>query len=63
MEENKKPSVCFGHGYRIFAPVYSIEIWPFFTLDSNILNDSSTPKVNSMYNTSKLLVNTKHYKL
>lgn len=43
---------------KLFVPVRSIEIWPFFTSTSNILNDSSTVKVNSTYNVNRLLINT-----
>ena len=39
-------------------PVRSIEIWPFFTSTSNILNDSSTVNVNSTYNINQLSINT-----
>lgn len=58
MKEKKEPSVYFRPGYRLFVPVRSIEIWPFFTSTSNILNDSSIVKVNSTYNVNQLLVNT-----
>lgn len=58
MKEKEKSSVYFGHGYRLFAPVRSIEIWPFFTSNSNTFNDSSSVKVNSTYNINQLLINT-----
>lgn len=63
MKEEEKPFVYFRHDYRLSVPVRSVEIWPFFTSDSNIFNDSSVVNSNSTYNTNQLLVNTKHCKL
>ena len=57
MKEKEKPSVYFRHGYRLFAPVRSVEIWPFFTSNSNIFNDSSSVKVNSTRNVNQLSIN------
>lgn len=58
MKEKKTPSVYFRHGYRLFAPVHSLEVWPFFTSTFNILNDSSTVNVSSTSNINQSLINT-----
>ena len=50
-------SISFGPGYRKFTAVRKIEIWPFFTANSNTLDDIFPVKVNSTWKTDQLLVN------